>query len=366
MLYKEDWEKAKERLTAFWQGEVIDRCCVAVTAPRNRPVDSKIKFIEPKNLEDKWTNAKLILNNMIYQFSNTFYGGEAFPNLWIDLGPGVEAGFIGAKHYFGEDSIWYDGEHLIEDWVNMPEIKMNYESEMWKWLMEMTRYYSENANGNFHVSITDLGGTLDIVAYLRGAEQALYDMIDNPYEVKSLCQKIDDIWIKTFDKNNEIVNQFMNGCSDWMNIWCPGTVYSVQCDLATMSSPSQYCEFVLPSIERQVNHLDFSMYHLHMFDTPGLSEQLDIMLNIDRLTGIAFIPELQPLGMDHADERWFKYYKRIQEKGKRLMLFGVKPQSVEKLIKNLSVEGLHIHCNCDSEDEAREVLKKVEKWSLRP
>ncbi len=30
MYYKQDWEKAKERLLAFWEGELIDRCCVAV------------------------------------------------------------------------------------------------------------------------------------------------------------------------------------------------------------------------------------------------------------------------------------------------------------------------------------------------
>ena len=34
MFYKPDWEQAKKRVEAFWQNEVIDRCCVAVLAPR--------------------------------------------------------------------------------------------------------------------------------------------------------------------------------------------------------------------------------------------------------------------------------------------------------------------------------------------
>lgn len=29
MRYKEDWEQAKKRLTAFWNQEIEDRCCVS-------------------------------------------------------------------------------------------------------------------------------------------------------------------------------------------------------------------------------------------------------------------------------------------------------------------------------------------------
>lgn len=34
MLYKPDWEEAQERYRAWWAGEVLDRCAMAVTAPR--------------------------------------------------------------------------------------------------------------------------------------------------------------------------------------------------------------------------------------------------------------------------------------------------------------------------------------------
>ena len=35
MLYKSDWDKTKERFTAWWEQEDIDRCALAVTAPRS-------------------------------------------------------------------------------------------------------------------------------------------------------------------------------------------------------------------------------------------------------------------------------------------------------------------------------------------
>ena len=34
MYYKDDWDIVKKRFEALWNGEVIDRCCIAVTAPR--------------------------------------------------------------------------------------------------------------------------------------------------------------------------------------------------------------------------------------------------------------------------------------------------------------------------------------------
>ena len=35
MRYREDWEKSKARQAAFWNGEILDRCCVSIMAPRD-------------------------------------------------------------------------------------------------------------------------------------------------------------------------------------------------------------------------------------------------------------------------------------------------------------------------------------------
>ena len=34
LMYKEDWEQARNRMDAWWLGEVIDRVAVRVTAPK--------------------------------------------------------------------------------------------------------------------------------------------------------------------------------------------------------------------------------------------------------------------------------------------------------------------------------------------
>jgi hypothetical protein len=51
MYYKPDWELAKKRIEAFWQNEVIDRCCVAVFAPRKTSkIEPLLAELSPKGL----------------------------------------------------------------------------------------------------------------------------------------------------------------------------------------------------------------------------------------------------------------------------------------------------------------------------
>jgi hypothetical protein len=38
---------------------------------------------------------------------------------------------------------------------------------------------------------------------------------------------------------------------------------------------------------------------------------------------------------------------------------------IEKLLDNISPKGLMLYTHCDSEDEAQELLRSVEKWSKK-
>jgi hypothetical protein len=51
MFYKEDWEKSKQRFKALWNREIIDRCCISVTAPSKGSSYSEAKV--PERYADK-------------------------------------------------------------------------------------------------------------------------------------------------------------------------------------------------------------------------------------------------------------------------------------------------------------------------
>jgi hypothetical protein len=365
MIYKDDWEKCKERFNAFWAGEIIDRCCFAVTAPRNKPLYPGVEFKEARDLTQKWTDPEYRYKEAMHHFSNTFYGGEAFPLFWNNLGPGTGASFMGAGFKLAENTIWFDADPIIHDWESMPEIKFNQECEMWKTVWDMTGLFCREAKDNYAVGITDIGGNFDIAVSLRGNDKLLYDLYDHPYEVKALIERIDDIWIQIYDKLQALTARYMEGVSAWMGLWCEKRWYPLQCDFCAMISPEMFDEFVKPSLQKEASLLDHAIYHL---DGPGQIRHLDSLLEIDGINGIQCVPGsalFKNTGEFHptfCNEKWIPVLKKIQDKKKNLVLHEVHPSEIDELMDILSPEGVYISTTCKTEDDARELIKKVEKW----
>lgn len=366
MFFKEDWDKAKERFDAFWEGEIIDRCCISVIAPRKKPLDSKIEFAEARDLVQKWLDSELRMEQELFWFSRNFYGGEAFPYTWNNLGPGVLASFISSKYTLANETVWFDREPVIHDWNNMPDIKLDENSKMWQVVTHMTDSFARKADGRYFVGMTDLGGNFDIAASLRGSERLLLDLFDFPDEVKELIKRIDEVWFEAYDRLYEIISRYMQGTSAWMPVWCRERWYPLQCDFSTMISPSMFEEFVIPSLAREAEFLDRAIYHL---DGPEEIQHLDYILDIPGIDGIQWVPigkfdeDTGVYYLDQADDQWFPMYEKIQAKGKRLVLMQMRAKDVEKLVRNLSSKGLFIYTTCTSEDEARQLISNVQKWT---
>jgi len=139
-----------------------------------------------------------------------------------------------------------------------------------------------------------------------------------------------------------------------MSLWCRETWYPLQCDFSAMISPEFFEEFVKPALQREAAFLKKSIYHL---DGPGEIPHIDHLLDIKEIDGIQWTAGAgQP---DLSDEKWYPLYKKIQAKGKKLVLLGAEASGVEKLLDNLSIKGLFISTECKTEEEARLLLKKV-------
>lgn len=366
MIFKEDWEKSKERFNAFWNGEVLDRCCFAVTAPRNKPVDTGTEYRKAESLAQKWLDPVYRLKEAMHYFSHTYFGGEAFPLFWNNFGPGVGATFMGAGFKLAENTIWFDVKPIIDDWTSMPEITFNQNSEMWKTVWNMTEMSCNEAMDNYLVGVTDIGGNFDIAVSLRGNDKLLYDLYDNPEEVKALIDRIDTAWMQAYDKLQTYISRYMEGTTAWMGLWCEKRWYPLQCDFCAMISTEMFDEFVKPSLKREADFLDHSVYHL---DGPGQIRHLDSLLEIEGINGIQCVPGsalFKNTGEFHhtyCNDKWIPVLKKIQKKKKNLILTEVHPSELDELMELLSPEGLYISTSCKTEDDAKELLKKVEKWS---
>ena len=361
MLYKNDWDMAKRRFEAFWECDMLDRCCISITAPRKNPPRSTIELKAPESLWQQWTDAELAYRTYSFVFEQGCFAGEAFPSTAAYLGPGVLAAFIGSDYTLKEDTVWYGREPVLKELDGRLPLTFNKQHELWIALRKMTEYYSINAPGKHIVAMTDLGGTYDVAVSLRGTQDLLYDLIDRPEEVVRLIGEIDEIWFEAFDALYSIIAKHCEGMSSWIPLYYPGRWYPLQCDFSANMSPTLFDAYVKPSLEREAAFLDRAVYHL---DGPDAVKFLDSILDIDRIHGIQWVPgDTGVPESSVAHDKWFPLYEKIQKKKKCLVLMDVKPEEIGKILSRISSKGLFLTTVCNSEDEAEELLRLVRKWS---
>jgi hypothetical protein len=352
MLYKEDWETVKERFKAFFTGEDIGRPLLQVTAPK--------KNLTRKPDYNCWTIAHNLdhpdraLQLFEYYCQNTFFGAGALPNLAINLGAGSLAGYLNCTPNIAEDTIWFE-ERKLDSYEEILNIKFDPENYWWKKTLEITRLSVEFGKDKFITGITDLNALLNILAFLRGNERLLMDLIEHPDDVKRAAAHLNDLWFYCYDELSKIINQHLEGMTTWMDVWFPGRGSDVQCDFSAMISPQMFAEFVLPHLQEQCRRLDYSIYH---WDGPGQIPHLEYLLDISELNGIQWVPGAGQSGT--GSPKWFPLYQRIQQRGKLLVLPVMDKNDVLNVVKNLSHNGLLIQTQCDSEEEARSLIEHVE------
>lgn len=357
MLYKQDWEMTKSRLAALWDNEIIDRCCVSIMCDKSgRGYIPKTPPTTQEELFKYYADPQWIMEREIGRFESTYFGGDALPSIFPFLGTCGHAAYTKKfKIEFNPETIWFFP--AIDDWeVDMPEFDSN--SKILKAQKEMMRVLANEGKGKFFVSMPDNCGSMDALAHLRGSSELLMDMFDEPEYVKKAVDELVVILKKTGDELFDIVRE--NNCNGsihgWMNTWCEGKQMQLQCDYSVMVSPATFEEFALPELEETTAWLDKAIYHL---DGQEQIRHLDMILSVKKINMIQWTPvEGQPLTSE-----FIPVLKKIQEAGKGLVLF---PQAteVEKLLSGLSSKGLMLNVRgIDNEEDAKEMIKKVKKWT---
>lgn len=358
LLYKPDWEKTKERMIAWWAHEDFGRCAISVTAEK-----SGVKYEDPPRLpekvEDKWLDMNYLDALYEYRMKHTFYGGEAIP-VWDTGGGWINiAGFIGCPVELREDTGWVepiitDGELTDHDFRN---IVVDTDSKWWRFSERIHRYAAEKARGKSIPVVQALGGCADTLSAIRGTQNLLFDVMECPDYVHEFDMYLMKQWIEVHNKFYNITREAAEGSMAWANtsIWSPGRFYYPMCDFSYMISTKMFVDLFLPSIEIQVNYLDHSLYHL---DGEGAFKHVDVLCGLPKLSGIQVVQgDGKPCALHYMD-----LLKKIQRTGKNLFIY-LKAEEVDDALENLSSKGLFINTSCKTEEEARDLLKKVEKLS---
>ena len=353
MMYKNGWEQAKKRLTAWWDGEILDRCCAAVVVSEPVKETGKYRIGLPDDQEGRnryWSDAETIIKRNRLAMEKTWFGGEAFPMISLDLGAAGHAGFFkGARHSF-EDTVWFypSVQHL-------DEMEFDENTYLYQKTLELARAFAEDSKGDYMISMSDCSGNADVLSHLIGPDELLPLMLEEPEVVQRAMKKAQYAYEQIHRKTYDIIKDVNQGgsCIGWLRTWAPGLHAQMQSDMSVMISSEMFRQFVEPELRAQCDFLDYSLYH---FDGVEQIRHLDSLLSIEKLHAIQWTQVIcHPRCTECIAE-----LKRIQAAGKNLLIC-ISPDQIRPLMENLSSKGLYLLLNADTVEEGEAMLEEISR-----
>jgi hypothetical protein len=348
LAFKPDARDAQDRLRAYWNGEIVDRACVSVVAPKDGATPVK----------HGWTVTDFDLVGAIDSFEQwaeqMFFGGESMPSFLPNYGPGQWAGFFGGEFTLAPESDTSWAEPLLSDWGDPFSWTIDPENRWWKAILDLTRLAAERGPGKFIVSALDTLANVDLLSLLRGPSQLCLDLIENPAQVLHALRQVDKLYQPMYDAIYEAGGMERSGTTSWLDMWSDGRTQALQSDFCYMISPEHFRKFVVPSLEQEISCVDHAVYHM---DGRGQIPHLNDLLSLPRLHTIQWVPGAgQP-----PTPAWMELLRTIQKAGKSVQLI-VTVDDVKAIYRQLPPEKTHYWVqDCPSESVARELID----WMVR-
>jgi len=356
-----DWEMKKQRYEAFWNGGIIDRPLISVSAPLP-PSEDDTKYIprpvgNEEAVYDWYTNPETVFSNCEYSITHRYYAGDAFPAIFpmaTNL-PAIQAAYMGGNYHIDptNGSGWCN--HALCEFDDYKKtFYFDPDNKWWMITKQLLDLIGSKIAGKAFIGIPDIQGGGQILDSLRGTENLLLDFFDKPEKIKEMMPIIDSAWEKYWTECNDITLKYQEGYLDWLGLWSSKPMVTVECDLSVMISPEQFNQFFLPSLKKQIDFVDRSIYHL---DGAGQLCHLDTLLAIDNLDGIQWVPE--PCNRDIR--KFMAMLKKIRSAGKFVVLTGCVDgvDTVKMVLNELGPEGVFISLSCASPEEADEIVNSL-------
>lgn len=316
MKYKANWEETKQKWRAYWKRQNTGRPLMHIVANREEAMDeARAEALKSKDMDDKYLSASRIAERYRYWCETHDFLGESFPNLSVDFGPGSMAGYLGSEIIFADKTVWF--EECVPEWDGYPDLKFDPQN---KWFQRHIQLFSQVqalAGDDFYLGIPDIIENIDIIASLRGAENTIFDMMDEPEELARRIDQVERAYYEYYDRFYDIAKQQENGrdasCYTVFQIWGEGKTLKQQCDFSAMMSPTQFRQFIQEPLRQQARKADNVLYHL---DGPDAIRHLDALMEIEEIDALQWTSgDYNP---DGTFEAWYSIYDKAVAAGKGL------------------------------------------------
>jgi len=351
LMYREDMDDVRQRLTTWWNGGDIGRPAMQITAPRETPIEDIPAMPEPEGWVTHYstTHFDYRVNLSARACIHTHYLGEAVPCVAPDLAPNCLALYLGCHGVEMPGTCW------CEPCIESPETaRFDYDPDnfYWQFSLRLGQEQRRIGDGKFLSQFPDLIEGLDTLAALRGTDKLLIDLLERPEWVQACLRQITDRYFRYYDVLYDLFRDDVGGSIFWA--WAPGRMAKLQCDFSAMISPTMFGEFMVPLLAEMCERVSYCMYH---WDGPGAVAHHDHLLSIPRLTMIQWTPGAGAEPTWH--QRWWPLYHKTIEAGKKLLI-GCDTIETLRSLKAEFGDGLKqclINMGAESPAHAGEILK---------
>ncbi len=363
LAYKADWERAQQRLAAWWQGEVLDRAVILVRAPRTGQeaeytrLTSENPQLSQEEIVGWFTDPDQVIPRLERLVECTYWGGEALPVVFPVATRMVAllAAFVGCPYTLHAPSHTGWAHPIIDDWNARQPLCFDPNNAWWQTARRLLDAGARRAPGRFYVGLPDLNGPTEILSRLRDPQRLAIDLIEQPDAVIAALNEVNEAWLRYFQACCGAIHQWVGGYFTWMGIWSDRPQADLQSDVSCLLSPKMFESLLLPAIEQQTHWVERTIYHL---DGPDAVRHLELLLDLPALDGIQWVPGAGAPPMS----AWIRLLRRIQARGKRLVLY-CEAEEVETLLAHLEPEGLLLQTQCATQEQAEELIRQVGRWS---
>lgn len=383
--YKLNMEATKEKFRNYWAHKNTGRPLMCVIARRpeieqysdGTPVDGGYlgqicqgKYYNMpeelmwKDMEDKYQDPQRIVDRYRFFCETHAFLGESFPNLNVDFGPGSLAAYLGSEIGFKEDTVWFN--KCLDSWDGVPRLAFDPDNKWFKKHLQLVKDCQELAGEDFYVDMPDLMENIDVLASLRGAQDILFDLLDEPEKIGERIQEVTDLYFDYYDRFYDVIKDEEGGNAYTVfQIWGPGRTVKLQCDFSAMMSPEDFRKYIQPSLKVQSEKADHVLYHL---DGPAAIKHMDALMEIDGIDALQWTSG--DAGPDGTLPDWDVIYDKAIAAGKSIWVkvysgeFEDWIKNVDRIVKKYGSHSLFLLFPEMSMEQAVYLLDYAEKnWS---
>ncbi len=356
MAYEFGNDPAKiENYRRFWQREPVKRPMVSFTLLTFLPLDEfKVSAAWPKEMEllpehvhpdeflDDWEE---LIREGEFMDDDVIRGVSPVQSIfWC-------CGTLGCRMRVLPGNIVAVDQSL--PWEQVLDKPVNLEHPWFRKYLDFIDALVKRSNGRYPVSHGTLVGPLDYAVALRGHEQTVIDMVEEPENAEKFMQQMGDIFIAFTKAAWERIPLWHNGYFDAQyKIWSPGSIARMQEDAIAVMSPQLYREFIQPVDRRIASTFDNPFMHLHATSMIVLDDLLDVK-------------EIKAFEINHdiggpPIEWLIPHLQKVQAAGRPLKLRGIFTEDeARKVVDALDPAGLYITFMLDKKEQAEPFRKIV-------